>query len=366
MPTLDWEDYLKPPNISAAEHKATSAATFASQRENISKLCRILRPHSVACMGAGYLNDIPLETLVANNADIYLVERVDGITERSFQHDLVMQIEQRFVCLICQCFHDPKKYCQNHGNGSGRLAFFSRAPKRADHCENFVRAEAKTAPLCGNYAPAAFPRFLRADVTRGVAEHFARQVAVILRHAKKPQQALREAIHISARPRADALLPLADHSVDFVTSSMVASQFDFEPYTYFIRNLYLRFGQEAVERNTNALNALAETLRNNLFLTQVEAHCQEIARLLKPNGRVYFSIEALHKEQPSDHWFYAEITNKAMEIVARHFLFDLETLPEIIVPTRTEMVRGGTSIIHSYLLLLKHPSEKRPSPAAFL
>ena len=354
MQILDWDSYLRPSTVSAAEQKAVSAATFACQRETVGKLCQMLHPQAVVCMGAGHLNDIPLEVLIADHADIYLVEWIDGVTEQSFQLDLVKQIEQRVVCLVCQCSGDPSKYCQHYGLEDRRSS--GRAPGPVDHCDNFVPADAKGTALCGNYAPGPFPRFLHADVTGGVAEHFARQAAAVLRQAKKPGQAFREAIRISAHPCADSALPLADHSVDFITSSMVVSQFDFEPYSYFVRNLYARFGRQAVERNSDALNALVETLRDNLFLTQVEAHCREIARLLKPDGRVYFSIEALHRERPSDHWFYAEVMCKAMGIVARHFLFDLDTLPDIIVPARSEMVRGGASVIHSYLLLPRAPA----------
>ena len=353
MQILDWESYLRPSTVSAAEHKAISAAAFASQKETIGKLCQILHPQSVVCMGAGHLNDIPLESLIAGNADIYLVEWIDGVAEQSFQLDLVKQIEQRAVCLVCQCSGDPSKYCHHYRMEDRRSPLGAAGP--ADHCDNFVPADGKAAALCGNYAPGPYPRYLHADVTGGVAEHFARQAAAVLRQAEKPKQAFREAIRISAHPRADSALPLADHSVDFITSSMVVSQFDFEPYSYFVRNLYARFGRQAVERNSDALNALVETLRNNLFLTQVEAHCREISRLLKPDGRVYFSIEALHRDRPSDHWFYAEVTCKAMEIIARHFLFDLDTQPDMIVPARTEMVRGGASVIHSYLLLPRAP-----------
>jgi len=352
MQTLDWNSYLKPPDISPAEHKAVSGGAFALHRDIIGKLCRILRPRSVVCMGAGYLNDIPLDTFVAGDADIYLVEWIDGITEQAFRHDLVKNLENRFVCLVCQCTGDPKKYCRNYGDEPPSPL---RTAKPQDHCENFVPTNGSA--LCGNYAPGEFPRFLHADVTGGVAGHFARQVGAILGRAQKPQHAFREAVHVSARARANAPLPLADGSIDFITSSMVASQFDFEPYTYFLHNLYLRFGREATERNIDAINAVAGALRDNLFLKQVEAHCREMARLLKPDGRVYFSIEALHRSPPSDHWFYAEIAGKALEIVARHFLFDLDTLPEIIAPARTDMVRG-TSIVHSYLLVPKAPPEK--------
>jgi SAM-dependent methyltransferase len=360
MQTRAWHDYLKPPNISPAEHKAVSAAVFAQQRDVIQKLVQILHPHSVLCLGAGHLNDIPIETLVADDADIYLAEWVDGITEQSFRHDLVTQIEQRFICLVCQCAGDPQKYCRSYRRDDGAAASPVRAQTPEDHCGNFVPADG-TIPLCRNYAPAAFPQYLHADVTRGVAENFARQVAALLARAKKPKQALRSAIEVSVRPRADQPLPLADHSMDFITSSMVVSQFDFEPYSYFVRNLFLQFGELAAERNADAVNALAETLRNNLFLTQVEAHCQEILRLLKPDGRAYFSIETLHRETPAEYWFFAETATKALEIVARHFSFDLDSMPGIIVPARIEMVRGGTSIVQSYLLL---PGDARPAQAA--
>lgn len=361
MPGLDWESYLKPAELSVAAHRARSVAAFAGQKENIGKLCRLLQPRTVLCLGAGYLNDIPTEDLIAAGADIYFAEWIDDITEASFRHDLVSQIAERFVCLACKCSGDPGKYCKNFREDDRGFSFLSRARKHADHCDNFRRAEHAAVPLCANYAAGEFPRFLHADVTQGVAAHFAEQIPAILRRADKPQQAFRSAIRASAQPNPDAPLPLADHSANFITSSMVASQFDFEPYTYFIRNLYLHFGQEAVERNAAALNELVETLRNNLFLTQVEGHCQEMLRLLAPDGRIYFSIEKLHSDRPADHWFYAEMASKAMEIVARYFLFDLETLPEIVAPTRMNMVRGGTSIVYSYLLLPKNPLPARCS-----
>jgi hypothetical protein len=258
---------------------------------------------------------------------------------------------QQFICLACKCSGDPRKYCRNHREED--RSFFG-APTTVDHCDNFMVGEDSAAALCGNYAPGEFPRFLHADVTRGIAEHFAKQVPAILRRANKPKHAFRYAIHASAQPRASAPLPLADHSVDFITSSLVASQFDFEPYTYFVRNLFLHFGQEAVEQNIDALNSLVETLRDNLFLTQLEGHCQEMLRLLKPGGRIYFSIEALHAGGPSEPYFQPEVSCKAMGVIGRHFHFDLRTLPEMVAPARTAMVEGGESVIQSYLLVPQH------------
>jgi hypothetical protein len=178
----------------------------------------------------------------------------------------------------------------------------------------------------------------------------------MLQRANKPRQAFRYAIHASAQTHGNALLPLPDHSVDFITSSMVASQFDFEPYSYFIRNLFLRFGQQAIEQNLGTLDPLVESLRDNLFLSQMEGHCQEMLRLLKPEGRIYFSIETLHSHRASEPYFQAEVSCKAMSIIGRYFYFDLQTLPDIVTPAHTAMVAGGKSVIQSCLLLPK------PSP----
>ncbi len=355
MPLFDWNQYLRSAAVSVAEHKMRSAATFAPQREAIDALCRVLRPQTVVCMGAGHLNDIPIDRLIADGAAIFLAEWIEGIAEQSFRHDLVRQTEQHFVCLACQCSVDPTKFCLNYADDEAGAA------RLRDHCTNFVPAEPDGTPLCGHYTPGIFPRFLHADITGGVAIHFMREAAVISQQAKKPRQAFREAIHVSAHPRAQAALPLADGSADFITSSMVVSQFDFEPYTYFISNLYARFGRDAVERNIDAVHGLVETLRNNLFLTQVEAHCREMLRLLKPDGRIYFSIETLHRDEESEHWFYAEASAKALEIVARHFLFDLDTAPEAIRAVHTDMVGGGASVVQGYVLVKREPEGRPPS-----
>jgi hypothetical protein len=335
-----------------AEHRARSAFAFARQRENIGKLCHILRPRAVVCMGAGYLNDIPEDDFVAIGAELFFVEWINGISERAFQHDLVRQIENRFACLVCRCSGEPQKYCGNYRKRHSR-SFLAPPKDGGDYCDNFSPAQPNVTPLCANFAPGEFPHFVHADVTQGIAEHFAREVPGILQRAQNPRQAFRRAIQASEHPGGNKLLPLADHSVDFITSSIVVSQFDFEPYTYFVRNLLLRFGRQLAGRRIEELETLEKTLRDNLFHAQVEGHCREMLRLLKRQGRVYFSIESLHKDKPTDPWFHVEVASKAMGIIGKHFYFDLESLPEIAVPECTPMVNGGASVIHAYLLLPK-------------
>ena len=349
----DWDSYLKPPAVPVAAHRAKSAGAFAGQKDNIGKLCGILHPATIVCMGSGYLNDIPLDDMIAVNADIYFAEWIDGITQQAFHYDLVRQIADRFICLACQCSGDPTKYCRNYFVAERGLTAAAAADASADHCDNFLRAEDSECPSCANFSAGTFPRFFHADVTQGVAQNFAAQIPAILKRAGKPRQAFRYAIHASAQARGKALLPLPDHSVDFITSSMVASQFDFEPYGYFVHSLFLRFGREGVERNRDALNPLVESLRDSLFLAQIEGHCREMLRLVKPEGRIYFSIETLHSGGPAEPYFQAEVACKAMSIIGRYFYFDLETLPDIITPAHAAMVAGGRSVIQSWLLLPK-------------
>lgn len=353
MPGLDWQSYLKPVAPSVAAHRARSAEAFACQKENIGKLCRILHPRTVVCMGAGYLNDIPVDDLIAIDADIYFAERIEGITQQAFHYDLVKQITDQFICLACKCCGDPHKYCKNYCVENPERPSLPDADQTIGHCDNFLRAEDNAWPSCANYAAGEFPRFLRADVTQGVAQHFATQVPAVLKRASKPRQALNYAIHACPQPRAEASLPLSEHSVDFITSSMVASQFDFEPYTYFIRNLFLHFGQQAIEQNIDALGSLLESLRDRLFLTQMEGHCGEMLRLLKPEGRIYFSIEVLHSGGVTEPYFQSEVACKAMSIIGRYFYFDLQTLPDIVTPAHAAMVAGGKSLIQSWLLFPK-------------
>jgi hypothetical protein len=350
MQFLDWENYVRPAELAVAAHKARSAATFAAQKARIGELCRVLRPPIVVCMGAGYLNDIPFEDLIAIDADVYFAEWVDGVAEQSFRHDLVTQIADNFVCLACRCSGDPAKYCRSFREDA-------RGRRSDGHCENFLAAAAPAAALCANFVPGDFPRFLRADVTQGVAEHFAQQVPAFFQRAGRPRHAFRHALRASEHPRAEALLPLPDHSVDFITSSLATSQFDFEPYTFFIRNLFQHFGRQAVERDVDALNALVETLRDRLFVAQLEGHCAEMLRLLKPGGRIYFSIEAQHSSDSTEFFLQPDVFCKAMSIIGRHFCFDLQTLPEIVVPVRTPMVEGGESIVQSYLLAARQAED---------
>ena len=115
--------------------------------ENIGKLCGILHPATIVCMGSGYLNDIPLDDMIAVNADIYFAEWIDGITQQAFHHDLVRQIADRFICLACQCSGDPAKYCKNYFVADrGPLRPQTQAPTIATIFSALKTTRARAAP----------------------------------------------------------------------------------------------------------------------------------------------------------------------------------------------------------------------------
>lgn len=348
LQSLNFKTYLAPANIDVGKHKAMSGKTFLGQKNNIQRLLQALRPKKVVCLGAGYLNDIPTEDLIEGDADIYFAEWMHDVTEASFKNDLVRQIEVNFVCMACKATNNPEKYCKNY------MEWDKVAPnieKKSDnYCSNFEISE-NVMPLCMNFAPGEFPQFFEADVSGGKALQFSKGVSKMVERAKNPGQAFRFAIKKTEHLKVTETIPLEDHTVDFITSSMVVSQFDFEPYTFFIRNVMRRFGGKAVEQDMKVIENFEETLRNNLFLAQLEGHCMEMLRLLKPDGRIYFSIETMHRNTCNDPWFQVEVAPKAMSFIGKHFFFDIDTLPEVLNAEHVPTVKQGESIIQSHVLV---------------
>lgn len=356
MQYISWGNYLYPAKSSTKEHRQISADMLAGQKENIRKLYHNLQPKVVVCMGAGYLNDIPVDDFVAGDTDIYFAEWMRGISEEAFKYDLVKQLfQQTYACIVCKCSGDPLKYCKSYMKWSQTILKLKEINN--NYCANFETAE-DAIPLCTNYTPGEFPQFLSVDVTKGKANDFAGRVPKILSRSKKPRHAFRYAIQKSKNLIGKEPLPLEDHSVDFITSSMLISQFDFEPYTYFIRNLNQNFSHKNIDEDIEALGKMEESLRNNLFLSQLEGHFKEIVRLLKPDGKAYLSMETLHREQPAAPWFQVETIPKTMELLGKYFYFDMEALPEVRIADRVTMAEKGESILQAYVLVSKKNKQK--------
>lgn len=96
--------------------------------------------------------------------------------------------------------------------------------------------------------------FLEADVTLGRATAFARRVERWVGFSKTPAQAFRKAIdELSRCSTVNEKIAIPPDSLDLVTSSMVVSQFDHEPYTFFSKLLALQFGSRLLAEEARLL-----------------------------------------------------------------------------------------------------------------
>lgn len=241
-PRMDpWERYLhRPVSIrDAHDQNATFGAAFRSQRSAIAEIFSSLAATRVACLGSGYLSDIPVEEFAVAGADVHFVDWVPDVSLAGFQHKL-FQASERPACWVCaQECPNPTDYC----------ASYSPPPSPNPVCPAY-RDAGLPFHACDSYVRGSQPSFDRADVTGGVASRFARKAGKLVRAARSPAQAFRQATRMVAELRGrPSTLTLAEDSMDLVTSSMVISQFDKEPYRYFSGLLESKFGRDRINQN---------------------------------------------------------------------------------------------------------------------
>lgn len=236
-----------------------------------------------------------------------------------------------------------------------------------EYCRHYEPWAASSSAVCSSFVPipgpplrcAAFERGERPsvhyeDVTAGYASGFGRQILNQLRHVRTWKQAFTRGKQLAAKvKRRRARMTIAAGSAHLVTSSMLVSQFDHEPYQYFARRTEEILGPPTTAEEKGLLTA-AESLRAMLFVSQVERHCEEIVRLLAPGGRCYMSFEMFHVVPGSMQWFLVQNMAKALDIVARYFLFDFDMISEHESITRFQ-TDGRLSLVLSVVLEARNP-----------
>ena len=129
---------------------------------------------------------------------------------------------------------------------------------------------------------------------------------------------------------------------------MVMSQFDQEPDDYFAHQAADLLGPPTAKEEKQLLPVM-KALHEVLLRRQVEQHCEEIRRILAPDGYCYMSFEMFHVVPAAAQWFLVEGMAKALEIVGRHFLFDFDLIPHHQPMTRFQT--GDTpSLVFSFML----------------
>ncbi|WP_455221197.1 hypothetical protein [Kaarinaea lacus] len=339
-----WNTYIirdMEQSVSRANFCACEQA-FAEHKQNIANLVHLLAPESIAILGAGYLNDIPFDDLVEEGRNIYLVDWLDSAPRIGVSRALLSEVEEdHYNCLFCKV-SAGSAFCKNFTGefiGDGVCTAFEPVE------QPFL--------TCKQYEPASEPRYVKADITGGVARSFASKIEKQIKSCKTAKDAFIKAIACADRYHYSPI-PVEDNAMDLVTSSMVLSQFDYEPYTYFATLLEQRFAREQLEKHESKLLPLMEKLRSRLFALQVEIHTREMHRIVKKDGkaRVYLSAELFRSYPDSDKYFLVQDMAVALETLDKYFFFSFDELSGDNI-LRKSKLGEGVSINQCYCLIPK-------------
>lgn len=339
-----WKDYLVPHTTAYGSCQKQCRSAFVRQSECIRRIVEMRRPGMVVCLGAGILNDIPYWSLVEGGATVHLVDWLPGIVEYGLAHSIIRAgPDDAPECVYCRSrASDARLFCE--GYKEARRA----APSV---CDAFA-PDPKDAGTCRSFCKGRFPHVLRQDITGGYAEAFGMALAAELRDVGSWRQAFKRATALAHRlERHRTKLDIADHSADLVTSSMVLSQFEYEPYAYFSKQAAAVLGTPSAAEEKR-LHAAMETLRSTLLINQIKGHCAEIERILAPGGRCFMAFELFHREAGDRRWYLVKEMLAALGELGDRFDFDFDDIPEPVVDTGFE-TGGGRSAIYHLLLTRK-------------
>lgn len=339
-----WDAYLAAPNAAElyAACRQNCRSAFERQKENIWRVFTATAPRAVACLGAGVLNDIPYRSFLAAGATVHLVDWMPGSVDAGLKLSIIERGEDGLPrCAYCTPAVDyPERYCRCFQHpakplAEGVCARFSPGQGEPLHCAAFERGE--------------LPAVHYDDVTAGYASDFGRAVSVDLGRVRSWKQAFARARTLAGRARRHhRTLSIPNDAVQLVTSSMVVSQFEHEPYGYFARQAAAQLGPPS-DADEAQLRATMESFRTLLLDDQIERHCEEIDRILAPGGRCYLSTEIFHLLPDERRWIGVEGVPKALETLRRRFSFNFDIIPETELFARFEF-RGGVSLVGAFVL----------------
>ena len=141
--------------------------------------------------------------------------------------------------------------------------------------------------------------------------------------------------------------------MELVTSSMILSQFNVEPYTFFANPLENKFGRAELLKIESKLRPLLEQLRTRLFTRQVESHVRGIYRILKINrrSRAYLSAELFRSFSGGRRFSIVQDMPYAMEIIGKYFLYEFENNSGISCWNRSQ--RGMVYLLINVMFLYR-------------
>ncbi|MCH8252101.1 MAG: hypothetical protein IID36_06590 [Planctomycetes bacterium] len=342
---VTWDDYLSISNAHGRfqDCRRRCERSFEHHRANIKCAVEVTKPKTVACLGAGVLSDIPYDAIVRSGASLHLVDWVRGSIDAGVDMSIIHTDEGGTPhCLYCSpTIECPRSFCRR----------FEPATSDAAVCRSFVPIQGQ--PMrCGAFERGEQPKVHYQDVTAGYASEFGREILGELRGVSSWKQAFARAAGLVERiGRAAECTAIADSSVDLVTSSMVVSQFDHEPYDYFANRTAEMLGPPTAKEEKQLRPTLA-SLRRTLLANQVTRHCREIRRILAPGGYCYMSFEMYHRLPEDPHWFLVDGMADALETLGRHFHFNFDIIPRGDSLARFE-TGDSPSLVCSFMLAPK-------------
>lgn len=299
------------------------APAFARHKELIGNIVENRSPAAVACLGAGVLNDIPYLAILHSGAKLHLLDWQPGAIETGISISVISEdTEGKPQCAYCALGRETAWMCC-------RNYTFTDAPPQGV-CGNFVAS--KQPPVaCEAVEPGDWPLIHVQDATAGYAHAFLERIGDALKGATSWRQAFSRANALARRLEQTAdwrqKLDIEDSSIDLVTSSMLLTQFEHEPYNYFSKLAATRLG--APRKSDEKLLAKAmERLRNRLVERQIEEHCAEIKRILTPDGLVFISFELFQFNNELEEWYLVKEMHRTLGVLDSLFRFQFEIIPE--------------------------------------
>lgn len=318
---ITWTDYMNGRKDNSARYKECSQQfreAFEQQRINITRVFEARSPEVIACLGAGILNDIPYEQFVHSGATIHLVDWISDSIDSGLDFSIIsMDENSEASCTYCDPAIDcPGEYCCHYNAPASGDTKVCKAYKPSE--DDPVR--------CASYKRAVKPFVKYEDVTGGYASAFGRQLGSVIDVARSWKQAITQSIDLAERiTNHHSTIDIDDNSVQFVTSSMVVSQFEQEPYDFFSYRAVETLGKPRQREQERLMPAVVK-LRDTLLSNQIEGHCREIKRILSSDGVCYMSFELFHYHSASGQWFSAPGMAGVLEIIGRWFTFEFDII----------------------------------------
>ncbi len=343
-----WEDYLNPAGAADAfaACRLQWGPRFGRQRDRIEHLFEALGAQSVACLGAGVLNDIPLAAFLGAGADVHLVDWLPDAPQIGIAGSIIARDRNDdWSCLFCRLAPQSiDKFCANF---DGVAAPGSRI------CKVFQPGPGAP-PTCLSYRRGSLPYIHRQDATGGYASAFGVMIGAEIEDATSWRQAFRRANTLAGRLKGRrSRIGIADHSIDLIVSSMLMSQFELEPYGYFSKQAQARLGSPTKQEDSR-LRPLMEALRTTLLSNQIEGHCDEIERIMATDGRAFVAFELFHYDRDSGRWYMVSQMHAALATLARRFDFDFDSDTEQAMDARFETPSGRSVVCHFVLRHKRH------------